>query len=53
MSQTAKVAARQYHKGNVAEDLKLAAIRILEAETVEDLSVRRLAREIGVTAANF
>lgn len=53
MSQMAKVAARQYHKGNVAEDLKLAASRILETERVEDLSVRRLAREVGVTAANF
>jgi AcrR family transcriptional regulator len=44
---------RQYHKGNVAEDLKLAALRILETERVEDLSVRRLAREVGVTPANF
>jgi AcrR family transcriptional regulator len=45
--------ARQYHKGNVAEDLKLAASHILETERVEDLSVRRLAREVGVTPANF
>ena len=45
--------ARQYHKGNVAEDLVLAATRILETERVEDLSVRRLAREVGVTPANF
>ncbi len=44
---------RQYHKGNVAEDLKLAALHILETERVEDLSVRRLAREVGVTPANF
>lgn len=29
-----------------------AASRILEAETVEDLSVRRRAREVGVTPAN-
>jgi AcrR family transcriptional regulator len=46
-------APRQYHKGNVAEDLKLATLRILEAERLEDLSVRRLAREVGVTPANF
>jgi len=44
---------RQYHKGNVAEDLKFATLRILETERVEDLSVRRLAREVGVTAGNF
>ena len=30
-----------------------AATRILETERVEDLSVRRLAREVGVTPANF
>jgi AcrR family transcriptional regulator len=45
--------ARQYHKGNVVEDLKLAALRIIDTERVEDLSVRRLAREVGVTPANF
>jgi AcrR family transcriptional regulator len=45
--------ARQYHKGNVAEDLMEAATRILETEPVEELSVRRLAREVGVTPANF
>ncbi len=44
---------RRYHKGNVAEDLKTVALRILETEHVEDLSVRRLARDVGVTAANF
>jgi AcrR family transcriptional regulator len=44
---------RHYHKGNVAEDLMEAATRILDTETVEDLSVRRLAREVGVTPANF
>jgi AcrR family transcriptional regulator len=30
-----------------------AASRILETEPVEELSVRRLAREVGVTPANF
>jgi AcrR family transcriptional regulator len=44
---------RRYHKGNVAEDLKTVALRILDTEHLEDLSVRRLAREVGVTAANF
>jgi AcrR family transcriptional regulator len=44
---------RQYHKGNVAEDLIEVATRILETERVEDLSVRRLARAVGVTPANF
>jgi AcrR family transcriptional regulator len=53
MTQQKRSAARQYHKGNVAEDLMEAASRILETETVEDLSVRRLAREVGVTPANF
>ena len=45
--------ARQYQKGNVAEDLLEVAARILETERVEDLSVRRLTREVGVTPANF
>jgi AcrR family transcriptional regulator len=45
--------SRQYHKGNVAEDLKAVASHILETERVEDLSVRRLTREVGVTPANF
>lgn len=53
MTPPPKRAARQYHKGNVAEDLKLAATRILTTERLEDLSVRRLAREVGVTPANF
>ena len=44
---------RQYHKGNVAEDLMETAAHILDTETVESLSVRRLAREVGVTPANF
>lgn len=53
MTEPNNALARQYHKGNVAEDLMEAASRILETETVEDLSVRRLAREVGVTPANF
>lgn len=42
-----------YHRGNVAEDLLKAASRILESERFEDISARRLCREIGVTSANF
>jgi AcrR family transcriptional regulator len=53
MPPTSAARPRQYHKGNVAEDLKLAALRILDTERVEDLSVRRLTREVGVTPANF
>jgi AcrR family transcriptional regulator len=44
---------RAYHKGNVASDLLAVAARILRTEAVEDVSVRRLAREVGVTPANF
>lgn len=42
-----------YHKGNVAALLLAAAERILEKETVEEITARRLCREVGVTAANF
>jgi AcrR family transcriptional regulator len=45
--------ARAYHKGHVAQDLLAAAAKILKEERVEDVSVRRLAREVGVTPANF
>ncbi len=44
---------RAYHRGNVAEDLIAAALRLLKTEPYENLSVRRLTREIGVTPANF
>ena len=46
-------ATRAYHKGNVADDLKAAARKILKTERFEDVSVRRLAREVGVTPGNF
>jgi AcrR family transcriptional regulator len=46
-------AKRPYHRGNVAEDLIAAALRMLKTEPYENLSVRRLTREIGVTPANF
>lgn len=44
---------RAYHKGHVAEDLYAAAVRLLETERYEDVSVRRLAQIVGVTPANF
>jgi AcrR family transcriptional regulator len=44
---------RSYHRGNVAEDLVKAAIDILKTEKFENLSVRRLAREVGVSPRNF
>lgn len=48
-----KAPERAYHKGNVAEDLRAAALRILTKEKVEDVTLRRLTREVGVTPANF
>jgi AcrR family transcriptional regulator len=44
---------RTYHRGNVKEDLITAAERILDGETLEAITVRRLAGEIGVTPGNF
>lgn len=44
---------RSYHKGNVAEDLHSAAVKLLETENHEDISVRRLCQIVGVTPANF
>ena len=49
----ARPKTRSYHKGNVAEDLKAAAARLLRQDRVEDISARRLAREVGVASANF
>jgi AcrR family transcriptional regulator len=40
--------ARGYHKGNVREDLIAHAERILMEEGVEAVTLRRLAREVGV-----
>jgi len=37
-----------YHKGNVREDLIQAAEQVLQQEGVAALSVRRVAREVGV-----
>jgi AcrR family transcriptional regulator len=44
---------KPYHKGNVSEDLFAAASRLIESEGLKSLTVRRLCREVGVTAANF
>ena len=49
----AKPSARPYHKGNVAQDLLEVARRLLKTERVEDITVRRLCREVGVTPGNF
>ncbi len=45
--------AKPYHKGNVATDLMKAAAAMLKNGQVEDISVRSLARDVGVTPANF
>jgi AcrR family transcriptional regulator len=42
-----------YHKGNVRNDLIEAARRLLESEKVEEITARRLCREVGVSSANF
>lgn len=44
---------RAYHKGHVAEDLRKAAERLLATERLEDITLRRLTREVGVVPANF
>ena len=46
-------APKPYHKGHVSEDLFSAASQLIESEGLESLTVRRLCREVGVTAANF
>lgn len=40
---------RSYHHGNVKEALIDEAMKFIEADAVEQLSLRRLAREVGVT----
>jgi AcrR family transcriptional regulator len=40
--------ARSYHKGNVREDLIAHAEKILKDEGLEAVTLRRLAREVGV-----
>ena len=48
-----EASATPYHKGNVRALLMEAAERLLKTEMVEDITARRLCREIGVTSANF
>lgn len=53
-SKTAKAAEKvPYHKGNVRTDLIDTALRLLQTERIEDISARRLCREINVSSANF
>jgi AcrR family transcriptional regulator len=40
--------ARSYHKGNVREDLIAHAEKILKEEGIDAVTLRRLAREVGV-----
>ena len=42
---------QQYHHGNLREALVQEAIRLLEAEGLAGLSLRRVAREVGVSQA--
>ena len=43
----------RYHKGNVDRHLFAAASRLIESGELDRLTLRRLCREVGVTAANF
>ena len=38
-----------YHHGNVKEALVLAAVQLLQSEPVQNLTLRRLAKEVGIT----
>lgn len=48
-----RAAKAPYHKGNVRAGLIDAARRLLDTETVESITARRLCREVGVSSANF
>lgn len=48
-----RVPRASYHKGHVAEDLKVIARRLIDTEGLDNVTLRRLCREVGVTAANF
>jgi AcrR family transcriptional regulator len=45
------VASELYHHGDLKEALVDQAVRILDAESLNDLSLRRLARDVGVSHA--
>jgi AcrR family transcriptional regulator len=49
MTAEALRAGQSYHHGNVKEALLTAAKKILETERVQSLTMRRLAKEVGVT----
>ena len=42
-----------YHKGHVAEDLFAIARSLIDSEGLDSVTLRRLCRDVGVTAANF
>ena len=42
--------SQNYHHGNVKAELLAVAKKILESERIQNLSLRRLAKEVGVTA---
>ncbi|XOV90593.1 MAG: TetR/AcrR family transcriptional regulator [Pseudomonadota bacterium] len=46
-------AKRTYHRGNVQEDLIASATLMVETDSLENITVRRLATSIGVTPGNF
>jgi len=48
-----KAEREPYHKGNVRTHLVDAARKLLQTERVEDITARRLCREVGVSSANF
>ena len=43
---------RAYHRGNVREDLLECAARMLRTESLDQITVRRLAGAIGITPGN-
>jgi len=48
-----RATAEPYHKGNVKAGLVEAARRLLESDTIESITARRLCRDVGVSSANF
>lgn len=48
-----RVEKTPYHKGNVKSSLIEAARRLLETDTIEAITARRLCREVNVSSANF
>ena len=51
MRETASVASKPYHHGDLSRALVMAARRILETEGPAALSLRAVAREAGVSPA--